>query len=1019
MKLWKTLFLLWGLAIVLTPSGVLGGPRPPKDTPLHNLPGFQVPERELLGIAPRTNSNRDGVDSLRWQAVHHHVSPLGHNVEFQYNSELEDGVINAELDQNIEHIECDALTEDSSSPPKTFEVTVTVKNPTEPTLAEWQDGDVLVAGPAWGCSFHADKRRQPVYLKIHSIAKPAEEPTHIVLTVSRASLMEVFRHLDMNVMTNAVTQPPSTTESSTSDLSHESEQGSSRKLRQDGLEDASYIERAKAQSLFSWLWDGAKDVYHDVKSVAQGVYDVGKVLAGGTVTFDHTRTLSLQWNTDDGENAKQQFNLDSADIETEESLSCSDCFFSVQTSFGAQLVISDRKIKTAFVGLQNGEFSGSAGIGVSGSVQVQFQKLLTTVKDFPSLDFVIGAIPITVSFTMPINMEVDLNADMEMSTTAKVQGQIIKLGIQYLDGEFHSVNNKSFSHSGGPLLESVDITANLGLSFSLGAEIEHLLLAGVEITPRLGITTEWVFEEDAENCFRYNANLAVDLGVFAQICVEFGGKIYFSTKKWEKNLDTLGPFHLPLGGGQCSYEARRTAKDPVLHLSSKAAGTWQHYEWDSDLDAANYLPSVKDADNNSGGIIAEIASSATQVSKSLENSLSTSSASTPLCQRPTVLEVGSPICGFLRPGSQVCNPPDSITFHTYMISTFLERIAKNRGPKCFQKLNYLFCKAYFQPTMDNSNQIPFDSCTSALEVCQYGRQQATSVCQGFASTRLPGVQTRKLYHSSEKLRAHSAENSESNQPPSTSPQQEGICIPTSSIPRKEISFCADHLLEHSQQEQGVWFFSSVFRSLKQADRLAKHMNSTEYASLTSSSKSNAFKKVLKSDGKFVPTLSCSVFLPACKPTNPTQPKSQMLPLCSDYCPSLAASDDPEVQKTAQTMCNSPQLSPYVGDENSSFEQGSCAVSRAQAQLLKSQEGNAHQTSSSPNIAVILASVFGAVGGVALIGLIIVVVVVVRRRKQRNASKHEKPLHAARDADSVEPAGGYLPFRSSTPERGHV
>lgn len=129
---------------------------------------------------------------------HHFI----HECHTQYEAELEDGVINALVDTNIQEIKCDSLP--GSSGPQ--QVTVVLQD-VQAALQEWAVGDVLVASPEWGCSFRGDQRKQPVYLKISSISHSTSVPSALDLTITRGTLTHVFKNLDLDMHSNAVVDP--------------------------------------------------------------------------------------------------------------------------------------------------------------------------------------------------------------------------------------------------------------------------------------------------------------------------------------------------------------------------------------------------------------------------------------------------------------------------------------------------------------------------------------------------------------------------------------------------------------------------------------------------------------------------------------------------------------------------------------------------------------------------------------------------------------------------------------------
>ena len=334
-----------------------------------------------------------------------------------------------------------------------------------------------------------------------------------------------------------------------------------------------------------------KDVAKVGKDVVDVVEDGVELLVSGSLDVDKTETLgSLSWNYNGAGGASE------SSIEIGTDLYCESCYAHAELDLILDLDIADYKVSTFKVAAE-GEFEASLTTTLSASYTKTFtyNKTVATLT-LPTITFYISAIPITIDISAPVYVGIDatIKADAEISATGAVSGSA-EFGLQYSDGSFGWISDKSFSATGGLTAASAEATAVLDLWVMPvpTLTVEHIGGPDFSVKPALQLTAVGEINQDVLEVLGIEAtddnsdgsltdecsngiSLAVSLGVEAAIGAEIDIEILdMEVFEWTSSQKVVYSTSDPLTSGCYSAGSLRRRATPTSLLDVETYDTLQ------------------------------------------------------------------------------------------------------------------------------------------------------------------------------------------------------------------------------------------------------------------------------------------------------------------------------------------------------------------------------------------------------------------------------------------------------------
>lgn len=265
-----------------------------------------------------------------------------------------------------------------------------------------------------------------------------------------------------------------------------------------------------------------KTVVKDVESVGKDVEEIVEdgvelLLTGDlTVDPDPITLAQVSWNYANG--AAKDYSID---IMTD--VTCNDCYAHAELDLLFELDVSDYKVSYFKVAAE-GSFKSALSTTMSASTTKSwdYSKTITTLTMAP-ITFYIGDVPISIDLSAPINIGVNatLQADAIVSASASASGEVT-YGIQYQNGKFSWINDKSFSATGGLNQMSAKATGFVTLFVEpvIELNIEHIGGPTFTLHPHLDITAVGYVNEDILEVLGIDVSSISDFGASPDECTD-------------------------------------------------------------------------------------------------------------------------------------------------------------------------------------------------------------------------------------------------------------------------------------------------------------------------------------------------------------------------------------------------------------------------------------------------------------------------------------------------------------------
>lgn len=238
----------------------------------------------------------------------------------------------------------------------------------------------------------------------------------------------------------------------------------------------------------------AETVVNDIEDAVDIVEDGIDLLVSGDLSEDPGPITLAQfgWNYANG-------GADDSSIEITTDVYCEDCYAHAELDLLLELDVSDYKVSYFKIAAE-GSFAAAltTTLSASYSKSYDYSKVLTTLS-LPSITFSIGAVPVSLDFSAPINIgiDADISANGAIKATASVSGDAT-YGVQYSSGSWSWIHDKTFSADGGLKEMSATVTAaaKLWVEPVITLTVEHIGGPTFSIMPHLDVTAVGEVDQD-------------------------------------------------------------------------------------------------------------------------------------------------------------------------------------------------------------------------------------------------------------------------------------------------------------------------------------------------------------------------------------------------------------------------------------------------------------------------------------------------------------------------------------------
>lgn len=308
------------------------------------------------------------------------------------------------------------------------------------------------------------------------------------------------------------------------------------------------------------------DVWDDIKSVATTVYDTAKavvkvisVLVTGSYSYGpkDLDSVSMAYNVDaSGHQAK-------GNLEFDEHVQCTNCFFNFDADVWFELDISDYSLSRSYL-----IATGDLHLGVSGELRFEAEAIyswtdLMGTIPVPSLTIDLGLVVLHIDTTIPVNAgyNATVTAESTLLANVSVSGSAM-LGFNYTsDYGFEYVNSHSLSHVGTipGLSQEASLTTYLWVMPTVVMNVD--CLGGPSVSFRAFAEGNADYSSPSpckppasgmNGGFSTSLNMGLQISATAILELKIDGKVYLGPK-------TYGPFSVynlkkPVLSGCISFE---------------------------------------------------------------------------------------------------------------------------------------------------------------------------------------------------------------------------------------------------------------------------------------------------------------------------------------------------------------------------------------------------------------------------------------------------------------------------------
>ena len=369
----------------------------------------------------------------------------------------------------------------------TVSVTMESKELAETTYPKLSKGDLVSASRGWACK-NTDGKVVTLMRRISG--NVVLDGSTIIMETTEASYTDFFKHLTVDFHTSAYPED------------HFQEVPvENRTEAEEGVINMEPIHPANQRRKLWSVWGGIKHLYHSVadssfvrhvKSTFKAAVTVGKMVVGSPVNCVVSKTLAgFSWNYKGGHARKKNLIVDKSHPD----LKCSNCYAHAGLKAVVSLSVASHSLKHVKVYAHadavlhtEGTFSASYTKTIKGT-----PKHITTIKA-PSIDFMIGPIPVSIDVTVPISMGyvATFQAKASAKAHAHAQGKAV-FGMQkYGHSKMRPIKEQSFNWDGGieELKGSFSASLNLYLLPVVEIIVEKIGGPTVALQPSLTLTVD-------------------------------------------------------------------------------------------------------------------------------------------------------------------------------------------------------------------------------------------------------------------------------------------------------------------------------------------------------------------------------------------------------------------------------------------------------------------------------------------------------------------------------------------------
>eukprot|EP01102_Stenamoeba_stenopodia_P002936 TRINITY_DN12872_c0_g1_i1.p1 TRINITY_DN12872_c0_g1~~TRINITY_DN12872_c0_g1_i1.p1 ORF type:complete len:875 (+),score=209.12 TRINITY_DN12872_c0_g1_i1:129-2753(+) len=322
-------------------------------------------------------------------------------------------------------------------------------------------------------------------------------------------------------------------------------------------------------SFLSDTWDEVKQIGGDVDNVVNQIPTVVHSIAtgdfgprSGSVSYP---IISYNYDESTKKATKHSIPIDSY-------VNCVECYFHVDLGLSASFDIESYALNSLQITADGGiEIHVGMEISTSGQYTKEYELQLFEFKS-PDIQFVIGAVPFTVSFNVPISAGYSVDVAAKAVLGAAVAGTgTVTYGIAYTgsSGDIKRINSQSIQHTGivPTISAEVDATAQVYILPVLKMVIDMIGGPIVGLKPYveggISIGTEAKCAEHGNPSISafLNAGFAVSLG--AEIDIELEGNTIY-----KHDFDSIG-----------LYSKKEPIATGCIKFSSELDELQNYYDW--------------------------------------------------------------------------------------------------------------------------------------------------------------------------------------------------------------------------------------------------------------------------------------------------------------------------------------------------------------------------------------------------------------------------------------------------------